>query len=424
VTDDVLAVLLGGRRLGTLTQTEGRLSLRYDETYQSDTRSTPLSISMPVSRTVYGDAVVRAFLWGLLPDNEQVIDRWARGYHVSARNPYALIRHVGADCAGAAQFAPLDQVDALLNREGHVEWIDDDEIAQRLRRLRRDPTAWHASRTGQFSLAGAQAKTALYRDPTTGRWGDPSGDTPTTHIIKPAIAGLDDHDLNEHICLTAARELGLQAASSGIATFADERAIAVDRYDRLTQADGSILRIHQEDMCQAMGLLPTAKYQSEGGPSPEDIVAVLRRNAGGTDADRFLDAAAFNWIIAGTDAHAKNYSVLLGGDTARMAPLYDIASALPYDGMYMPKLKLAMRIGGRDTIAKIERRHWLRFAEAAGFDPDLALHRIVDLTDRVTEAFATAAANPSVRDLASPLPQRLLDAIEARSIACTRALTS
>ncbi len=205
--------------------------------------------------------------------------------------------------------------------------------------------------------------------------------------------------------------------------FADERAIVVDRYDRFTQSDGTILRIHQEDMCQALGLPPTAKYQSEGGPSPEDITALLRRHGSADDAERFLDAMAFNWVIAGTDAHAKNYSVLLGGDSVRMAPLYDLASALPYDGMYMPKLKLAMRIGGQYTIARIERRHWLRFAAAAGFDQDRAMQRVGTIIDRVADAFATAAATPAVRALASPLPQRLRDAVEARSIACQLALS-
>ncbi len=420
--DEDLAVLLGGRRLGTLTDTSGRLTLTYDEAYRSDAGSTPLSLSMPLRGTSYGDSVVRPFVWGLLPDNEQVIERWARSYHVSPGNPYALLSHVGADCAGAAQFTPLDQAAALLERRGNVAWIDDDEIALRLRRLRRDPTAWHASRSGQFSLAGAQAKTALYRDPDGNRWGDPSGATPTTHIIKPAIAGLDDHDLNEHICLTAASALGLPAANSTITRFASERAIVVERYDRLTHPDGTILRVHQEDMCQALGLPPTAKYQSEGGPSPEQLVAVLRDHGSDSDAQRFLDALAFNWIVAGTDAHAKNFSVLLSGDQVRMAPLYDIASALPYDGMYMPKLKLAMRIGGQYTISRIERRHWTRFAEAAGFDPDAAVRRVTEIAERIPDAFATVTATAPVRDLDSPLPHRLLDAVAAQASLARAAL--
>jgi serine/threonine-protein kinase HipA len=423
--DDVLAVLLGGRRLGTITSTQGRLQLVYDETYVSESGTTPLSLSMPLAGRSYDDSVVRSFLWGLLPDNELVIDRWARSYHVSASNPFALMRHVGADCAGAAQFAPLANVDALLARQGQVEWIDEQEIALRLLRLRRDPAAWHLSRTGQFSLAGAQAKTAMFFDHVNQRWGDPSGATPTTHIIKPAIAGLDDHDLNEHICLQAARRLELSTASSSIEQFADERAIVVERYDRVLTPDGTIGRVHQEDMCQALGLPPTAKYQNEGGPTPERITSLLRTYAdSGTQSgpDRFLDALAFNWIIAGTDAHAKNYSLLLAGDQVRIAPLYDVASALPYDDMYMAKLKLAMRIGGQYVIGKIERRHWMRFATVAGFDPEEAIRRIDDLAARTPDAFADAIKSASVRDLESPLPQRLLDAVSTRAVECQRVI--
>jgi serine/threonine-protein kinase HipA len=122
---------------------------------------------------------------------------------------------------------PPDAVDALLTGEGGIDWLDETEIGRRLRRLRGDPTAWHLSATGQFSLAGAQAKTALHYDPASGRWGDPYGVTPTTHIIKPAVTGFDDHDLNEHLCLRAARVLGLEAASSEVMTFDGERAIVL-----------------------------------------------------------------------------------------------------------------------------------------------------------------------------------------------------
>src|SRR5690348_11123785 len=194
-----LVVLLGARTLGVVHEHRGRFALSYDESYLVDPASTPLSLSMPLSRPAHGDDVVRPFLWGLLPDNDRVIQRWARDYHVSPQNPFALLRHVGADCAGAAQFAPPDEVDQLRDRPGRIDWIDEAEIGRRLRTLRQDPTAWHLSTTGQFSLAGAQAKTALYFDPADDRWGDPSGAVPTTHIVKPAVTGLDDHDLNEHI---------------------------------------------------------------------------------------------------------------------------------------------------------------------------------------------------------------------------------
>ena len=172
--DRGLVVLIGGRRAGVVTMnTQGRLALRYDEEYLATADPTPLSLSMPLVQRDHGDGPVRAFLWGLLPDNEQVLQRWARTYQVSAGNPFALLRHVGEDCAGAAQFVRPERVDALMAGKGEVQWLDEDQVAERLRLLRRDPTAWHTFDTGQFSLAGAQAKTALHYDPDTGRWGEP-----------------------------------------------------------------------------------------------------------------------------------------------------------------------------------------------------------------------------------------------------------
>lgn len=423
-----LAVMIDGALAGEVTEgadgTGDRLALTYEDTWRAGRQSTPLSLSMPLARPTHPDPVVRAFLWGLLPDSERVVERWARQYQVSARNPFALLRHVGEDCAGAAQFVPPDRVEPLRESVGTISWIDEEEIANRLRALRRDPSAWHAAATGQFSLAGAQAKTALYFDPETRRWGDPAGDVPTTHILKPAVVGLDEHDLNEHLCLEAARLAGLRAARSTVVSFAGERAVVLDRYDRTQTADGGgVRRIHQEDMCQALGLPPTAKYQSDGGPTPEQIIALLRQEVRpAAMAERsvaeFVDALAFNWIVGGTDAHAKNYSVLLAGSQVRLAPLYDIASALPYDDMYPPRLRMAMRIGGEYRLESISGRHWRRFAEANRLDPDTVLTRIADLAGRVPDALAAAVASDPVRALSRELPGRLLDRVGGRTRDC------
>ncbi|HET8662530.1 MAG TPA: type II toxin-antitoxin system HipA family toxin [Micromonosporaceae bacterium] len=423
----VLIVLIYGRRAGTVTQgSDGRLTLTYDEMWQSSSTATPVSLSMPLARRAHDDSKVRAFLWGLLPDNEQVLDRWAQDHQVSARNPFALLHHVGEDCAGAVQLATPDRAEAVLAGEGGVKLVDEDEIARRIRVLRRDPAAWHLSNTGQFSLAGAQAKTALYFDSTTQRWGDPWGAVATTHILKPAVSGFNDHDLNEHLCLETARHLGMNAASSQVASFGGERVIVVERYDRIRR-DGTALRIHQEDMCQALGLPPTAKYQNDGGPTPEQIISLLRQEirpskAAVDDIARFVDALAFNWIIAGTDAHAKNYSLLLTGAQVRLAPMYDVASALPYDDMYLPRLRMAMRIGGEYRIEAAVGRHWRRFAAGNSLDPDATIARIDDLAARVPANLARATGATEVRELGSDLPARLLDQVTARAARCRKAL--
>jgi serine/threonine-protein kinase HipA len=421
-----LVVLIDGRLAGSVAERDGRLELTYDEKWRSDPAATPLSLSMPLVEPSHDDRVVRAVMWGLLPDNEQVLERWARRYHVSARNPFALLCHVGEDCAGAVQFATPERVSALIAGEGGVEWIDETEVAHRIRALRRDPAAWHTATSGQFSLAGAQAKTALHYDARKRRWGDPWGAVPTTHILKPAVVGFDEHDLNEHLCLETARQLGLAAAPSKVVAFGDERVIVVERYDRLSEEE-RVRRIHQEDMCQALGLPPTVKYQNDGGPTPDQIIELLRRGilpprVAAENIDRFVDALAFNWIVGGTDAHAKNYSVLLAGGQVRLAPLYDVASAFPYDDMYAPKLRMAMRIGSEYRLEAISGRHWRRFAEANGLDPQTTLARIDDLAARTPDALATAVKAAPVRALGSELPGRLLDRVSTHARRCRGAL--
>jgi serine/threonine-protein kinase HipA len=424
-----LAAMLGGARAGTLTQGDGgALAFSYDADHRQSPAAFPLSLSMPLSVADHDGPQVRAFCQGLLPDNNGVLERWGRDFHVSAGNPFALLTHVGEDCAGAVQFIPEERVEALLTRAGEVVPLTEEEIADRLRTLRRDPSAWHLAGTGQFSLAGAQAKTALHLDAATGQWGDPFGAAPTTHIVKPAIAGFDDHDLNEHLCLRAAQIAGLRAAYSRVLSFGGERAVVVERYDRHPGPAGTVARVHQEDTCQSLGLPPTSKYQAEGGPSPERIVALVRDAVGPPpvaerEVGRFVDALALNWLIAGTDAHAKNYSLLLAAGQVRLAPLYDVASSLPYDDMYRPKLRLAMRIGGEYRVTAITGRHWAAFAQQIGLDPARTVARVGELADRLPAAFRAAAATDDVAELGSTLPGRLADRVAEHVAECRTALT-
>jgi len=225
---DSLTVLIGDHVAGRLTRlTGGRLRFDYDEEYRERRAPTPLSVSMPVQIRSHSDPAVTPWLWGLLPDNEGVLARWARQFHASASSPFSMLATpIGHDCAGAVRFATTDEVDQALTRSGEVTWLTNAEVGQRLRELREDATAWLGRDfTGQFSLAGAQAKTALlYED---NRWGVPSGSAATSHILKPAVAGFDDHDLNEHLCLDAARRAGLVVARTRIARFGGESAIVV-----------------------------------------------------------------------------------------------------------------------------------------------------------------------------------------------------
>jgi len=228
---DTLFVIIGDHLAGRLARRNGQLRFTYDDEYRAGSSPTPLSVSMPVQTPDYTDRSVAPWIAGLLPDNEGVLARWSRSFQV-ANSAYALLgTGIGEDCAGAVRFVQGARLSAALGRDGDVTWLDEAGVAGRLRDLQQDETSWLGSDfTGRISLAGAQAKTALlYQD---GRWGVPIGAAATTHILKPAIKGLDDYDLNEHICLRAARYLGMVAASTHIETFEDQSAVVSERYDR------------------------------------------------------------------------------------------------------------------------------------------------------------------------------------------------
>lgn len=423
---DSLVVLLGGRTAGQLYRLPGgKLRFVYDDDYASDHDATPLSVSMPTPRREHPDQLVQPWLWGLLPDNEQVLGAWSRRFQVSAGSAFALLSTpVGEDCPGAVRVVRPERLETLLapaNELSDVEWLTEGQVAQRLRDLVANHTAWlGASTNGRFSLAGAQAKTALVR--SGDRWGDPQGASATTHILKPAIAGLDEHDLNEHLCLTAMSRLGLLTVNTRVERFEDQTAIVVMRYDRRPGGSPDWLRVHQEDLCQATGTHPGAKYQNEGGPGPAEVTALLRRTMPrsiAVEATRsFLDALIVNWLIAGTDAHAKNYSLLLQGSQVRLAPLYDVASALPYR-IAPQKLRLAMKFGSTYQLNPPS-KPWPRLAADIGIDQQAIRDRAAELAELVPDAFGAAAADPSVAQLDSSLPERLVDLVRKRSARCRR----
>ena len=440
MASDVLAILLEGKPIGTVERmASGALRLRFEADYRDDPAATLLSVSMPPAEEVHGAARLQPWLWGLLPDNADVLARWGRYFGVSVASPFPLLgTPIGRDCAGAVQFCTPEEVDDLIGRRGEITWLTEAEIASRLRTLRADSTSWLGPGfTGQFSLGGAQAKTALHHAPDNGpthenqggraRWGAPTGSVPTTHILKPAVAGFEAQNINEHLCLAAARELGLPAAKTRIETFEDESAIVVERFDRTTQ-DGALIRVHQEDLCQALSIPPVRKYQSDGGPTPGQIAELIRSTIPGPDAEtdvwRFADALAFNWLIAGTDAHAKNYSLLLAGNQIRLAPLYDIASILPYDDSDGHKVKLAMKVGDDYKLRRTDRRSaWEHAADELKLDRDRLITRVLELAEHTPAAFAQAIKDSDVGELSTDLPDRLVTLISERSDRCRAALT-
>jgi serine/threonine-protein kinase HipA len=420
-----LIALIGDRIIGRIRRLpQGRLAFTYEEDWRDADDAYPLSLSMPLAAAEHGAGRIEPFLWGLLPDNERVLDRWARKFQVSARDAFGLLANVGEDCAGAVQFVRPDRLDEI--RSGaldKVAWLDEAELAERLRLLREDHAAWRLpGDSGQFSLAGAQPKTALLLE--NGRWGIPSGRLPTTHILKPPTGHLDGHAENEHVCLVLARALGMPAATSRVERFGDELAIVIERYDRVRRGN-EILRVHQEDMCQALAVLPMRKYQNEGGPSVASVVELLRTSSSerALDIATFIDAIAFNWLIAGTDAHAKNYSLLLsGGPRVRLAPLYDVASILPYDHIDKHRIKLSMKIGGEYRLRDIGLRQWRKLAAEMRLDESRLIARLAEMVEQIPDAVADIREATRRDGLDQPVVERLEAKLIGRAQYCAAVL--
>jgi len=299
-------------------------------------------------------------------------------------------------------------------------------IAERLRALRADHGAWRLPRdTGQFSLAGAQPKTALLF--LNGRWGLPSGRVPTTHILKPPTGEFDGHAENEHFCLELARALGFAVPNSRVMRFEDQIAIVVERYDRVQVARAAFQRIHQEDICQALAIPPTRKYESEGGPGVRQTVELLRTYSTKSEEDieTFLDAVALNWLIAGTDAHAKNYAVLIGaGGSVRLAPLYDLASVLPYPDFDLRRVRMAMKIGGEYRLHDIGLRQWQKLAKEVRRDADSVIARVGALADLVSARIPEVIQRLAGEGLKHPILARLSKGLTERAAHCQKFLRS
>lgn len=426
-----LAALLDGRLVGHVFQERtGRFRCVYDDAWRESDDAYPLSLSLPLAAAEHGHEPVNAFLWGLLPDNTQILTRWARTFSVSSGNPISLLVHVGADCAGAVQLIPPERVDEFLGvatGKPAVDWISEADVAQRLRDLRTMaiPRLGGTRHAGQFSLAGAQPKIALLME--NGRWGVPFGRTPTNQILKPPATEYHAFAENEHLCLDLAQSLGLGATRSQVMRFehaqGSEVAIVVKRFDR-EKVGNRYIRVHQEDCCQALGLTPQYRYESDGGPGAARIFALIREASDqpALDASRFIDALALNWIIAAPDAHAKNFALLhASGRRVRLAPFYDIASYLPYDPG-LRHVKLAMRLGGEYRVRRVVRRHWEAFEQELGFDAGVIVHRVRAVAERVPDTVHDVGRTAEADGLAAGAIRPLVDGIAERARACANSL--
>lgn len=425
-----LAVLICNKIAGTLRQdSAGLMSFRYEESYDG----IPLSLSMPISNRAYRQAVVRPYLFGLLPDSERQRAAIARETDTSPNNPVTLLAHIGLDCPGGVQFCDPSKVDEVLSRQGSWRMLTEHEIAEKLKSIRSDVDASWMGRDGSWSLGGNQGKFALANRGDA--WCECLGSSPTTHIFKNGVVGFKLEALNEYVCMRAARKVNIPVATVAYRVFEGEPALIVERYDRL-RANGRVLRLHQEDLCQALGVMPQQKYTADGGPTARDVLALLLGLGHAEDNLRlFTQMLFFNCLIGAPDAHAKNYSLLLGksGD-AIMARMYDVASGLAYDRM-RDTAKLAMAIGGENRIGRVGNGAVKRYAGegdpelqsrlcAAGLNEENCLQEMrrlaLEIPDAFMEVFAEAKADgvPGAEELEG----RLMDPVARNCEATLRLL--
>ena len=262
-----------------------------------------------------------------------------------------------------------------------------------------------------------------------GKWGRPSARIPTNRILKPPSGDFAGFAENEHFCLELAAELQLGAVRSRVMQFDDEVAIVVDRFDRAGRG-GAYTRIHQEDICQALSVMPNRKYQNEGGPGIGEIIALLREASTKPDDDvqRFVRVTALNWVLAATDAHAKNYALLHSAGVVRLAPFYDMLSYLPYADESMRGVKLAMRIGSKYLVKQVSGRQWLALAKDTRLSADTVLDNVRHVLNLLPAAVQNVAERALQNGLAEETIRTLHNAIIGRVADCTvmmqRATTS
>lgn len=377
-----LNMYLSGEHAGTVTQTEsGNLEFNYNPDY----RGVNVSLAFPKQNTTIPHRKIYPWLAGLLPDEREIRKSMAYGLGIKPDSIFALTREYGLDLPGAVQLTPSDHVEE--NGQYSLVPISTNRIGEELNKAYQK-RVW-IPLGGSWSLAGAQTKIALRRNPD-GTWAYCQGDAPTNVIVKPGIGGYKYQALDEHVTMRLAHKAGLLVAQTSMQRFGDIDAIVIDRYDRVPQSDGTIARIHQEDMCQALSILPDHKY-APTGPIAQDIIDVLKHDGSGDSSYRFLDAHIFNYLVGATDAHGKNYSIILEKNGGFLAPLYDVASHLPYleeyrqaeQGKKTP-LKSAMPFGKNYYIGTLSYRDVTRFCQQTGFSIDLVYERIDTLADKIS----------------------------------------
>jgi serine/threonine-protein kinase HipA len=406
-----LDVYLHNELVGRLIQDDGgQMVFDYAESWLNKPGATALSQSLPLRKERFSRNECRGFFGGILPE-ETKREIVARNLGISARNDYAMLEQIGGECAGAVTFIPAGE--KLPEQHYGYRKLSPGELAAILRELPKRPLL--AGDEGiRLSLAGAQDKIAVRIEGNDISL--PLGGAPSTHILKPAVERFNGVVFNEALCMKLAAAAGLPAAGVEARSVDGIDYLLVERYDRThrqTAGGGAPVldRLHQEDFCQAQGIVSETKYQKEGGPSLKQCFSLLREvsSAPVVDLARLLDAVIYNYLVGNNDAHGKNFSLLYHGvGTAnleiRLAPSYDIVSTI-----YYPELSqnMAMKIGGEYSSEKVLPKNFEQLAEEAGLGKPLVKQRVPELAEIVIAALEKM-------DLAPPVAETVAALIRAR----------
>lgn len=406
----MLDVYLFDDHVGQLIQDNGgQMVFEYSGTWLNKPNAVALSHSLPLRKEHFRSKECRGFFAGILPEQakREII---ARNLGISARNDYAMLEEIGGECAGAVTFMPAGL--PLPQRNYEYRPLTDEELAAIIRELPARPLL--AGEKGiRLSLAGAQDKIAVRIE------GDkvclPLGNAPSTHILKPAVTRFEGVVFNETLSMKLAAAINLPVAGVEIRSVDGLDYLLIERYDRHhRQEPGSepiVQRLHQEDFCQAQGIVPEQKYQKEGGPSLKQCFALLRdvSSTPVVDLARLLDAVIYNYLIGNNDAHGKNFSLLyrgIGSDNAeiRLAPLYDLVCTVYYPELHN---EMAMKIGNEYSPERVGPKDFEKLAEEAGLGKPLVKRRVTELAEMVIGVLPNIEiANPVAGKVAALIQQR------------------
>jgi len=355
-----LRVMLDEQQVGVLLVEKNSYEFQYSTSWLNNSNAFPLSVSLPLDSKPFNGRKVQAYFSNLLPEGDirSVIEQH---YRISKGNDFELLVAIGGECAGAISFVSKDHLDKFVDE---YEPLSSDRLFELINNMSEQPLIISPKEV-RLSLAGAQNKLPIYIEDD--QFFVPHGHLPSSHILKPPNPRFHELVENEYFCMVLAKKLGLIVPEvyihvNKIPVF------LIERYDRVQQ-NGRLIRLHQEDFCQALGIPPTQKYQSEGGPTLVDCFGLIKQfsSTPAPDTLQLMKWVYFNYLIGNADAHGKNLSFIHTPSGARLAPFYDLLSTEVYRNL---SRKLAMKIEKIKEYRFVAKRHWDRLANAVDSNPN------------------------------------------------------